>query len=440
MGQHKKKSKSSVRHTRAIQRDRRKRPVSAPPDGEIEARMRELLQPALAQQAGLCASLGLRSRLLTLPVMVAIVISLIWRQLGGGGSEIARLLATEGLLWVPVLVVSQQAISQRLRLFPPLVFLHLLNAVLPVVNERSRLRQRPLPAILAWAQVRYRTIVAVDGSALDALVRKVGLVRGAEQHPLAGKMFAVLDVCSWLPTTLWYVEETHAHDQRFWPALAQVLPQRTLLLLDAGFTNFAYFLRLTHLTFIIPAKTNLACDYHQCLQFTPCVHDFLVYVAQGAERHCLRLVKVYYHQQWYAYLTNELDPRRLPPDRLAALYWQRWRIEDAFEIVKRLLGLAYFWTGSLYGILLQLWTTWLLYAILIDLTDDVAAALDRPLADISPEMVYRSLYYFAQAYQRGQASDPVAFLAAHARLFGLIKRRRKRAFDHSADLTFLFDP
>ena len=440
MAKAKKKKKSSVRHTRAIQRDRRKRPIVGPPDEQLEQRMSELLQPAIAQQAEVCQRLGLRRRHLPLAVMVAIVISLIWRQLGGGGSEIARLLATEGLLWVPVLVVSQQAISLRLRLFPPIVFLHVLNAVLPVVKERSRLRQRPLPPILTWAEQRYSAILASDGSTLDALVRKVGLLREAEQHPLAGKMVAILDVCSWLPTALWYLEDAQAHDQRFWPALRQVVPDRALLLLDAGFTNFAFFLRLTQVTFIIPAKSNLVCEYARCWQCSPRIHDFLVYVGQGAERQCLRLVKVYYQQQWYAYLTNELDPRRLPPDRLAALYWQRWRIEDAFEIVKRLLGLAYFWTGSVYGILLQLWTTWLLYAILIDLTDDVAAALDRPLADISPEMVYRALYYFAQAYQRGQATDLVAFLAANARLFGLIKRRRQRAHSPFPNLTIPHDP
>lgn len=440
MAKAKKKKKSSVRHTRALQRDRRKRPIVGPPDEQLEQRMSELLQPAIAQQAEVCQRLGLRTRHLPLAVMVAIVISLIWRQLGGGGSEIARLLATEGLLWVPVLVVSQQAISLRLRLFPPIVFLHVLNAVLPVVKERSRLRQRPLPPILTWAEQRYSAILASDGSTLDALVRKVGLLREAEQHPLAGKMVAILDVCSWLPTALWYLEDAQAHDQRFWPALRQVVPDRALLLLDAGFTNFAFFLRLTQVTFIIPAKSNLVCEYARCWQCSPRIHDFLVYVGQGAERQCLRLVKVYYQQQWYAYLTNELDPRRLPPDRLAALYWQRWRIEDAFEIVKRLLGLAYFWTGSVYGILLQLWTTWLLYAILIDLTDDVAAALDRPLADISPEMVYRALYYFAQAYQRGQATDLVAFLAANARLFGLIKRRRQRAHSPFPNLTIPHDP
>jgi len=109
-----------------------------------------------------------------------------------------------------------------------------------------------------------------------------------------------------------------------------------------------------------------------------------------------------------------------------ALYWQRWRIEDAYAIVKRLLGLAYFWTGAENGVCLQLWATWMLYAVLVDLTDAVAEALQKPFAAISLEMVYRSLYFFGQAVLRGAATDLVAYLVANAKLLGLLKRKRKR--------------
>jgi len=91
-----------------------------------------------------------------------------------------------------------------------------------------------------------------------------------------------------------------------------------------------------------------------------------------------------------------------------------------------LLGLAYFWNGSQRGVELQLWATWLLYGILVDLTDAVAEVLNRPFTDLSLEMVYRGLYYFAQALRRGEAQDPVAYLAAEADWLGVIKRRRKR--------------
>ncbi len=78
-----------------------------------------------------------------------------------------------------------------------------------------------------------------------------------------------------------------------------------------------------------------------------------------------------------------LDPEVLPPYVIIDLYQKRWRIEDAFNTVKRLLGLSYLWTGSLNGIKLQIWATWLFYAVLVDLGDAVADELSLPYDRIS---------------------------------------------------------
>ena len=116
----------------------------------------------------------------------------------------------------------------------------------------------------------------------------------------------------------------------------------------------------------------------------------------------------------------------LPPYVVADLYAHRWRIEDAFHLVKRLLGLAYLWTGSLNGIKLQIWATWLMYAVLVDLSDAVAEAVQLPLERISKEMVWRGLYHFNDAYNRGLATDPVAYLAApENRDLSVVKTIRK---------------
>ncbi len=431
----KKTKKSTVRHTRAIQRDRSKRPNVAPPDAKIEQRLTELLTPAIEAQEPRCKDLGLRNRTLPLAVMVAIVVSIIWRQVGSGGTEVARLLALEGLLWVSHIVVSQQAVSERLRVFPSESFLNILIHILPTLHERWAARRRPLPGILAWAQERFTAVLAADGSTLDALVRKAGLLRDSATFPLAGKMMAVLNLCSWLPHGLWYNENAQAHDQRFWPDILKAIPRGALLLFDLGFTNFAMFMQMTHFTFITRAKVNLSfcvCCVNQC---TPNVRDMLGWIGSGDTRQLIRLVKIRYQGVWRSYLTNELNPLHLPAEYIAALYLLRWRIEDAFNIAKRLLGLAYFWNGSQQGVRLQIWATWILYAILVDLTDDVAEALKRPFPDISIEMVYRGLYHFAQAYHRGEADNPIAYLANNADTLGIIKQRRKRSAVKFLNLT-----
>lgn len=101
------------------------------------------------------------------------------------------------------------------------------------------------------------------------------------------------------------------------------------------------------------------------------------------------------------------------------------RIEDTYHVAKRLLGLAFFWTGAENGVELKVWATWLAYGVLVDLTNAVAAALHRPVAAISLEMVYRGLYYFGQAYQPGTATNPVGYLAANAKQLRIIKHKRK---------------
>ena len=127
-----KKKASSVRHTRAVQRDRSKRPASAPPAEQIVQRLSEIVQPATLAQVAYYQQLGLRSRVLTLPVMMALVLSLIWQQTGGV-SELVRIVHSECVLWVPPLVeITQQALASRLRTLPAELFLRVLLSVLPV--------------------------------------------------------------------------------------------------------------------------------------------------------------------------------------------------------------------------------------------------------------------------------------------------------------------
>ena len=107
-----------------------------------------------------------------------------------------------------------------------------------------------------------------------------------------------------------------------------------------------------------------------------------------------------------------LEAQVLPPFVVEDLYSRRWRIEESFLLLKRLLGLSYLWTGSINGIKLPIWATWLFYAILLDLCDDIAEELTLPFDSISVEMVFRGIYHFTQALNQGSATDIIAYLTA----------------------------
>lgn len=108
---------SSVRHTRAIQRDHTKHPIPAPSAEQIQEHLTKIVHPATLAQMDYFRSLGLRERTLNLVVMVAFVLEMIWRQIGGV-NEMARLIQTENMLWASPRKVSQQALSQRLISLP----------------------------------------------------------------------------------------------------------------------------------------------------------------------------------------------------------------------------------------------------------------------------------------------------------------------------------
>ncbi|MDQ2810001.1 MAG: IS4 family transposase, partial [Chloroflexota bacterium] len=409
--------KSTVRHTRAIQRDRRHRPTVAPPDPALAPRLTELIHPATLAQVHAYHALGLRERTLTLPIMMAFVLSLIWRQVGTV-QETVRLLQREGLLWTAPLRVSQQAISQRLQDLPADLFAAVYHTILPAILARWQAWTRPLAPALAWAHARFAGVWALDGSTLDGLLRHAGLLRDSGGTPLAGRMVGLLDGAARVPRQLWYDPDSTAHDQTFWERVLPALPAEILLLIDLGWVNYAHYDQLTErrVWLLTRAKTNAATTVRRVLARTATLRDEIVTLGSPttACTHPMRLIQICYQGHWYRYVTNVLDPAVLPAEYVVALYGQRWRIEEAFAVVKRLLGLAYFWTGGQNGIAVQVWATWILYGVLVDLRDAVAEELAQPADALSLEMVYRALYHCTQAYQRGATTDPIAYLAAEA--------------------------
>ncbi len=408
------KKRSSVRHTRAIQRDQTQRPLSAPPAERVVERLTELVLPAAQAQASHFYGLGLRARILTLPVMVALVLSLLWRQIGSI-NELVRVVNREMVLWVPPLRnLTQQALAHRLRTLPAELFGRVLSTILPVLQRRWQDRRRPLPPVVAWAPAHFTAVLITavlipDGSTLDALWRKIGLLQEAAKGPLAGRMMALLDLASRLPRRVWYDPDPQGHDSRFWDRLLAAILSGALVIFDLGFTNFARWATLNArgVTWLTRAKNNLKYEVVNGLVQTPRIQDRIVWIGDSATRQQVRLIEIQAHGTIYRDLTNALELSRLPSAQAVALYPQRWRIEDAFAVVKRLLGLAYFYCGAENAIEMQLWATWLLYAVLIDLTDAVAEALERPLAEVSVEMVYRSLYFVANAVAQAPALDPI---------------------------------
>jgi len=409
----------------------RRKNVPGPDNEAIEAQLTELVSPAVANQMAYYRQLGLRSRILNLPLMVAAVLTILWRQVPSV-HELTRMLAREDLLWCQAVKVSQQALSQRFLSFPAVLFEGVLKELLPQLHQRWQERQRrPLPGSVAYARQYFEQIWVADGSTLEALFRKLKVLADVPVGQLAGKIGTVVDLLTRLPVEIWFREQAKAHDSSFMSELLALAKAKTLLILDRGFYDFEFFAALMEqeVAFITRPKSNAFWIGHQLLSSTQTIKDQIIFLGTGTQGQPvlkLRLIEVRFGRVWYQYLTSVLDPTLLPPVVVADLYRRRWRIEEAFDTIKRLLNLSYLWTGSLNGIQLQIWATWLFYALLVDLGDAVADRVGAPFERISLEMLLRGLYHFSRAYSRGLASDPVSYFADPANQdLAVVKRLRK---------------
>ena len=101
----------------------------------ITSRLESLLTPAIAAQKSYYRQLELRDRILNLPLMVAAVLTLLWREVAGV-RELTRLLNREGFLWGDPQKVKQQALSQRFLIFSAVLFELIFKELLPHLRNR----------------------------------------------------------------------------------------------------------------------------------------------------------------------------------------------------------------------------------------------------------------------------------------------------------------
>lgn len=272
----------------------------------ITEHLQDLLSPAIYAQSAYYRNLGLRSRILNLTLMIAAVLTLIWRQVPSV-QELTRMLEQQELLWGKAVKVSQQALSQRFLSFPAELFERVFHDLLPLLQARWHQRQqRPVPIAVKWAKKHFDQIWVADGSTLEALFRKLESLQHVPKGKLAGKICTVIDLLTRLPVQVWFHTNPKAHDTNFLNELLNLATTKTLLILDRGFYDFNFFLRLIakQIDFITRIKSNAAFEVERILSYDfslrdrlicfktddkeqPLLHLRLVEVRQGKSRHRL---------------------------------------------------------------------------------------------------------------------------------------------------------
>lgn len=337
-------------------------------------------------------------------------------------------LAREGRLGVAPLQVSAQAITKRLDVLAAAV----VGQLFAEVCARRHAHAPPALPPPSWEPVRqhFPRLALVDGSTLEALRKKTQVLRERTGVVRGGKMMGMVEAFSHRPLGQLYTDDAAAKDKRVAAEMLAALPGGGLLVFDLGFFSFLWCDDFTASDrfFVTRMREKTAYRTVQELRSSPHYCAELIQVGQDRSHPCqhpLRMVSVLWQGVWYRYLTNVLDPQVLSARQVCELYRRRGRIEDAFALTKRLLDLAYVWTGSTHAVQWQIYATLIFYAVLVTSCQQIAQALGDPLERSSVEMVFRAFYHYSRAVQHGERTHLVSFLAEHAKLLGIVKRQRK---------------
>jgi len=217
--------------------------IPLPAVEDVEQRLMDVLSPSLLAPRQMERHdpqqpqrlIRMRQRLLTLPVIVAIIVSLVWRRVPSI-AEVQKVLAREGLLGVAPLRVSPQAITKRLDVLPAAVLGQLFAEVC------TRIQAQPPPPLPhpSWALVQeaFPRIALVDGSTLEALRKKTQVLQQCEGLVLGGKMMVMVEAFSHRPLWQRDTEDAVAHDKRCATEIRAALPVGGLWGFDLGFSAF----------------------------------------------------------------------------------------------------------------------------------------------------------------------------------------------------------
>lgn len=224
---------------------RHRAPLPMPAVEEVEQRLLAGLSPSWLAPRQLerrdprqpQRRIRLRQRLLTLPVLVAIMVRLGWRRVPSI-AEVQQVWAREGLVGLAPLQVSPQAITPRL-------------AGRPAAGRGQRLaegwarRQAQAPPAVPhprWAPVRERCSLSarVEGSTREALRKKTQGLREREGLVLGGTRMVLGEACSHRP--LWQLDtkDAAARDTRCATESMAALPMGGLLLCALGLCSFLW--------------------------------------------------------------------------------------------------------------------------------------------------------------------------------------------------------
>ena len=338
-----------------------------------------------------------------------------------------RMLALHGFWGHPPTPITDSAVYQRLGRAAPTAFQELFRKITTLLQERyAAVREVPFAPFAT-------EIVALDHSTLDAVLRKLKILRNlpaGDPALIPGRLATLFDLRRQLFVHVGFEEDASRNVKFEVERLLTLLKPGTMLVFDLGYFAFQWFDLLAqrgfHYVSRLRSGTSWTVSHVLFEGGSPQLYlrESWVYLGQyRADRagEPVRLVEVTYGQRTYRYLTNVLDPALLPAAHLVALYARRWDIEQAFNLLKTHLKLYLLWSGQRNVVLLQVFATLIIAQVVLALRTELALQAHADLREVSLPLLIESIPQLA-----ANGRDPLRELTLHGRRMGIIRPFRGR--------------
>jgi len=239
---------------------------------------------------------------------------------------------------------------------------------------------------------RFAEVWIVDGSRLDAVAKRLRLLRDVRAQVLPGCLTAFYDLYRGIVRHLAFDADAAAGELPRATAALEHVPEGTLLLGDRLYGVGAFFSSLSARGIFGLCRRNGRQSWRWLRELsktyiaggTAC--DTLIEIKgkKGTPTQTLRWISWRKGREKRELLTNVLEPERLSVQDALRLYPWRWKVERLFFDLKEVMNLHRFYTSSPNGVAMQVYAAALVHTAFRVAQAGIARAIGIEPEEISP--------------------------------------------------------
>jgi hypothetical protein len=277
--------------------------------------------------------------------------------------------APEGVAYPP-LRASRQAFFSRCSSLPPDFFERLFECL----QERLQASEPPRFARPHHAVAKRfgGNLYVLDASTLDAVRRRLKLLRNDRRVPMPGMVIAFYDLCHGRLARLHYSPELQPQEGPCARALLEKVPEGALLVGDRLYGQPVFMAEAQEqgLWFVVRrhARTNFEVERElssYALGRARVTESIGVYgTSRNTQSQRVRVIRKQEGNKVIELVTNVLDPKRLKGKEALELYRGRWKVERVFYELKEVLNLKRFYAGNVNAVAIQVYVAGIVHLAL----------------------------------------------------------------------------